>query len=100
MNEGGIPVEPLRTSVEDVSGDGILDLTLKFSIQEMIENGVLGPDSTVGRLAGYINGIPQFFGRDNLDVVPNKRWAAIPEPSTWILVTVGVLALFGRRGHQ
>jgi hypothetical protein len=97
MNTGGIPVEPLRTSVEDVSGDGIMDLTLKFSVQELVENGVLGPDSLQGRLAGYVDGVPQFIGRDSIGLVP--RSGAVPEPATVLLLLLGGMSLaIYRRG--
>ena len=67
---GGTAVSPLRSALEDVSGDGFLDLSLKFSTAELMANGALGPDTTEGLLTGeLLDGTP-FEGMDSIRIVP------------------------------
>ena len=89
---GGVnsPVAPLRFSEEDVTGDGLDDLILKFSIQEMIANGVLGPVTEEGLLTGSTIGGTEIFGSDSIRVLSNTK--AAPEPSSMIIMA---LALYG-----
>ncbi len=39
----GAPLSPVRSAFEDVSDDGFEDLSLKFSVADLVESGALGP---------------------------------------------------------
>ena len=81
-------MKSLKVSYEVSYLKSLMDLTLKFSIPALIENEVLGSSSMEARLAGYIDGLPQFIGRDHLGIVPQ----GVPEPAALVLL---VLALAG-----
>ena len=105
LDNGGTAVNPLRSAFEDVSGDGLLDLSLKFSMAEMVEFEALGPDTIEGLLTGEtLDGTP-FAGTDSIRIVPsiwsnrNSRHLQLsdnPEPST---LTLAVLALVSILAH-
>ena len=80
---GGIPVGPIKIVHEDVTGDGLLDLSLKFSIPQMVDAGVLGPHSNQLRLTGRTLGGTNFIGTDNIRIVN-------PEPATWLFVLTAI----------
>jgi hypothetical protein len=89
------PTSPLRSGQEDVNNDGLVDLTLKFSTQALIDNGVLGPLTTQGYLTGTLLDGTLIAGRDMVRIVPGLK--SIPEPSSLLLVFAGMLVLTIRR---
>lgn len=46
----------LMIGYEDVDGDGYMDLTAKFDVQDLVDAGVLGPSTTSLTLTAYYNG--------------------------------------------
>ena len=38
IDNGKTALSPLRSAMEDVSGDGLLDLTLKFTVADLVLN--------------------------------------------------------------
>jgi len=104
INGGGSPVSPIRSAFEDVSGDGILDLTLKFSIAEMVKHGALNPDTIEGLLTGaLLDGTP-FAGMDSIRIVPpngskgnSLQISAVPEPTTCALALAALCLAMSRR---
>ncbi len=100
INGGGLPVSPIRSAFEDVSGDGLLDLTLKFSIAEMVKHGALNPDTIEGILIGLLKDGTPFAGMDSIRIVPpngskgnSLRTSAVPEPSSVLLLAAGAAGL-------
>ena len=79
------PTSPISSGQEDVNNDSLLDLTLEFSTQELIGNGVLGLMTAQGYLTGNLLDGTVIAGRDAVE--------AIPEPSSLLLVFVGMLTL-------
>ena len=71
IDNGGTAVKPLRSAFEDVSGDGLLDLILKFSMAEIVESVALGTDSIEGHLTGETLDGTLFAGMDSIRIVPN-----------------------------
>ncbi len=107
IDNGGTAVSPLRSSLEDVSGDGLLDLTLKFSTRDLVEFGALGSNTIEGLLTGeLLDGTP-FEGMDSIRIVPpngsnanSLQSSAIPEPTTCGLALAALcLAMSRRRAH-
>ncbi len=107
IDNSGIAVSPLRSALEDVSGDGLLDLTLKFSTAELVANGALGPDTLEGLLTGeLLDGTP-FEGMDSIRIVPpsgsngnSLQISTVPEPTTSALALAALcLAMSRRRSH-
>ena len=104
IDEGGSPVSPLRSAFEDVSDDGFLDLSLKFSVAEMSDNVVLGPDTLEGLLTGaLLDGTP-FAGMDSIRIVPpngsngnSLQVNSVPEPTTCTLALAALCLAIGRR---
>jgi len=100
IDNGGTAVGPLRSAYEDVSGDGLLDLTLKFSTADLVEYDALGPDTIEGLLTGaLLDGTP-FTGMDAIRIVPpngsnrnSLQISAVPEPSTLALTALGLLGM-------
>ncbi len=91
--DGASPVSPLGTSTADVNGDGLPDLTLEFSITEMRANGVIGLTTEQGYFAGEMLDGTVIAGRDHLSF--------IPEPSSLLLLLVGLLTVtICRRGSR
>ena len=66
---GGLAgVEPIRSSEEDVSGDGLLDLTLKFSTSDMFGSGAFDLFSEMGRLTGTTFGGLDIIGTGEMGI--------------------------------
>ncbi len=103
IDNGGTAVSPLRSSLVDISGDGFLDLTLKFSTRDLVEFGALGSDTIEGILTGEtFDGIP-FAGMDSIRLVPpngshgnSLQISTVPEPTTSALA-LAALCLAMRR---
>ena len=101
---GGTAVSPLRSGLEDVSGDGLMDLILKFSTRDLVEFGALGLDTVEGLLTGeLLDGTP-FAGMDSIRLVPpngsngnSLQTSAVPEPTTSALALVALCLAIGRR---
>jgi hypothetical protein len=89
--DGKLPVGALRGNIEDVDQDGLDDLTLKFSMRDLIDNEVIGAATVQGYLAGQLVDGTEIAGRDMVRIVPALK--SIPEPSSLLLILVGVLAL-------
>ncbi|MEI6275774.1 MAG: hypothetical protein WCP08_07280 [Prolixibacteraceae bacterium] len=58
-----------QTSFEDVNGDGLRDLMIHFSTQQLITNGDLNLSTTVLKLNGYTTAGRYIIGNDNIVVV-------------------------------
>jgi hypothetical protein len=91
------PTSPVRSGQEDVNNDSLLDLTLKFSTQELVENGVLGPLTEQGYLTGKLLDGTVIAGRDSVVIVPR---GAVPEPTAFVLGGLGLLSLLGYGCHR
>ncbi|MCH7752740.1 MAG: PEP-CTERM sorting domain-containing protein, partial [Planctomycetes bacterium] len=97
-------LSPLRSALEDVSGDGLLDLTLKFSVADLVEHGALSPDTIEGILIGLLVDGTAIEGMDSIRIVPpngskgnNLQISAVPEPTTLALTALGLLGIGWRR---
>ncbi len=101
IDNGGTALSPLNSSLEDVSGDGLLDLSLKFSVDDLVGNGALGPDTIEGVLTGkLLDGTP-FESLDSIRIVPPSfssapLIAAVPEPTTSALALAALCLAIGR----
>lgn len=89
--DGASPVEPLRWSYEDVDYDGLEDLALKFSMQDLLANDVIGGETVQGYLAGELFDGTVIAGRDAVRIVPFIQ--TVPEPGTLLLLVVGLFAM-------
>ena len=66
-------VSPVRTAVEDINGDGLLDLILNFSMEEIVEAEALTGDSVDAVLtAGFGEEAIDLIGGDSVRIVPPK----------------------------
>jgi len=97
IDNGGTAVSPLHSALEDVSGDGLLDLTLKFRTRDLVEFGALGSDTIEGILIGLLKDGTQIEGLDSIRIVPpngskgnSHQISAVPEPTA---CTLAVLCL-------
>ena len=95
INLGAMPVSPMRSAIEDVTGDGLMDLTLKFSMRDLLGNGVIGLETVQGYLYGQLMDGTQVDGFDALTIVPSSNM--IPEPSGLMLAVAGMLLLASTR---
>ncbi|MCH7752719.1 MAG: hypothetical protein IH898_11265, partial [Planctomycetes bacterium] len=104
IDNGGTAVSPLRSGLEDVNGDGLLDLTLKFSTRDLVEFGALGFDTVEGLLTGeLLDGTP-FEGLDSIRIVPpngskgnSLKISTVPEPTTSALALAALCLAMSRR---
>jgi hypothetical protein len=97
---GGTLVAPVRSALEDVTGDGLLDLTLKFSVPDLVDAGALGPSIVEAFLTGETLAGTSFSGSQEFKVVPKgaAELTAVPEPSGIALTLFGLcLAASARR---
>lgn len=92
ITDGGTAAAPLRYAEEDVTGDGLMDLTLKFSVPELVGNAALGAMSEEGFLSATTIGGDVIAGVDAIRIVGAKA-VTIPEPSTLVLVVLGFVGL-------
>ncbi len=110
LDDNGIGVSPLRYSFQDVSHDGLMDLSLKFSMRDAVDYGALGPDTIEGLITGELFDGTLIEGLDSIRIVPPNgsngssgangssiQVSAIPEPSTLTLAACALLGLIGRR---
>lgn len=63
-------VAPLRSSVEDVNGDGLPDLILHFSTPQLVSSGAVGVSSTELALNGSTKSGGSITGKDAIRIVP------------------------------
>jgi MYXO-CTERM domain-containing protein len=101
---GGPPVSPVRSAVEEVSGDAFDDLILKFSTAELVANEALGLDTMEGLLTGALFDGTLFEGMDSIRIVPPNRSnenslqvSGAPEPTTAALALAALCLAIGRR---
>ena len=73
LNGGATGVEPLRSREKDVNGDGLIDLMLKFSIRDLVDNGALGDMSLEAILTGLTSEGTPFERFDSVRIVPKSR---------------------------
>jgi hypothetical protein len=66
---GTARVSPVRAALEDVDGDGDLDLLLFFSVRQLRESGALTMTSTQAELTGVTTGGIPFRGVDLVSMV-------------------------------
>ena len=107
IGNGGTAVSPLRNAYRDVSHDGFLDLTLKFSTADLVENDALGFDTVEGLLTGFLLDGTPFAGLDSIRIVPpngskgnSLQVSAVPEPTACTLALAALcLAMSRRRAH-
>ena len=66
----GSSIAPLRSGEEDVNDDGLIDLTLKFSMRDLVDTGALGGMSMEAILTGLTFDGDMFEGMDSLRIVP------------------------------
>ena len=96
--DGKSPVSPLRWSIDDLNNDGWDDLSLKFSMRDLVGNMVLGDMSIEGYLAGQLFDGTEIAGRESIRIVPGAHTAnTVPEPSSLLLAVAGLLLLAGAR---
>ncbi len=62
---------PIRSTAEDVDGDGDLDLLLFFRIPDLASNGALDANSTEAVLTGATYGGIPISGSDSVRIVPS-----------------------------
>ena len=68
----GAPVAPLRSTDEDVDGDGLDDLLLHFSISEIADAGALDGESVEAELTGETFDGTLIVGTDSVRIVPSR----------------------------
>jgi hypothetical protein len=104
IDNGGTAVSPLLSAYEDVSGDGLLDLTLKFSTSDLVEHEALGSDTIEGLLTGELLDGTLFEGMDSIRIVPRNKSkgnslqiSTVPEPTTSALALAVLCLAISRR---
>lgn len=65
-------VAPLRSAVEDVDGDGLLDLVLHFSTPALVSAGAVNAASVELALSGETTGGAAIVGVDAIRIVPGS----------------------------
>ena len=65
-------VAPLRSAVEDVDGDGLLDLMLHFSTPALVSAGAVDAASVELALSGSTTGGSAIVGADSIRIVPGS----------------------------
>ena len=98
----GTPLFPVRSAIEDVNVDGFDDLSLKFSVADLVESGALGFDTIEGLLTGELFDGTSFEGMDSIRIVPPSfssapLIAAVPEPTTSALALAALCLAMSRR---
>ena len=78
IDNGATAISPLRFAYEDVSDDGLMDLTLKFSTADLVESGLLGPDTVEGLLTGELLDGTLFESTDSIRIVPPAHAGSLP----------------------
>lgn len=89
IREGGTAASPLRSSEEDVNADGLPDLTLKFSMRDLVGDGAFGELTQAGFLTGKTLGGADIAGVDAIRIV-GQGAKGVPEPSTLALSALGL----------
>ena len=69
-NAGGGRIGPQSSGQEDVNGDGLVDLTLKFDTQDLVSSGALDGTTLEGLVTGSTFGGDLFKGSDSVRIVP------------------------------
>jgi hypothetical protein len=73
----GVAVHPVHAALEDVDGDGDLDLVLHFRLPELVEKGVLDENSVDLIFAAEFDGGDalgaDLSGADSVWIIPTKR---------------------------
>jgi hypothetical protein len=98
--DGKSPVSPLRWSYEDVNDDGAVDLSLKFSMRDLLASEVIGPATTEGYIAGQMFeefGSMEIAGREMVTLVPRR--SPVPEPASVWLLLFACVSLIRCRSH-
>lgn len=65
-------VAPVRGALEDVNGDGLLDLVLHFSTDELVSSGAIDAASTSLQLTGQTLDGTGFSAADSVYIVPGS----------------------------
>jgi hypothetical protein len=95
ISGGALPVSPIRSALEDVTGDGLPDLNLKYSIAELVSAGVLGPLSEQLQFTGSTSDGMGIVGSDVIRIISHRASGAssrlahvgvVPEPTAWTLL--------------
>ncbi len=101
IDDGGTAVGPTKGNTGDVNDDGLMDLKLFFSVPELVDNGAFDQMSEEAILTGALFDGTEISGNDVIHIVPHDNSltrergiiavAAVPEPSTIILLLTGAL---------
>ncbi len=104
------PLLPIRINETDVNDDGLMDLTLFFSIPELLDAGMLDQFSERALMFGMLSDGTEIVSSDMLSIVPKPKGkflgaideaealamgrsasiSPIPEPSTLALLCMGI----------
>jgi CSLREA domain-containing protein len=71
----GIQISPVQATLEDTNGDGLLDLLLFFSTEELADSGALDAESTALLLTGFTTDGLGLFGTASVRTVGGSRRA-------------------------
>ncbi len=107
IDGGATPLGATSNKLRDLNHDGLDDLQVGFSISDLVDGGALDASSVEGLLTGELFDGTPIFGSDIVRMVPNNNGGgpalfvaqAIPEPSTFILLTLSAITvvMHGRR---